>query len=177
MSWKSNADRYGRVALILHWLSAFLILGLMLAGVRAAGTVDPSAKATILRLHAPIGVLVLLLTIARLIWFLTADRRPKAVAMPGWQRLASKAVHGILYVAIIGLAGSGMALMAMSGAANVIFGSSPGPLPDFWNYAPRYGHAAFARLMWLLLAAHVGAALYHQFVRRDRLLARMGIGR
>jgi len=34
---------------------------------------------------------------------------------------------------------------------------------------------AFALLGLVLL--HVGAALYHQLVRRDRLLARMGIGR
>jgi len=27
-----------------------------------------------------------------------------------------------------------------------------------------------------LLALHIGAALYHQFIRRDRLLSRMGVG-
>ena len=33
-----------------------------------------------------------------------------------------------------------------------------------------------ARAMLGLLALHVGAALYHQFIRRDRLMARMGVG-
>jgi cytochrome b561 len=27
-----------------------------------------------------------------------------------------------------------------------------------------------------LLAGHIGAALWHQFIRHDRLLARMGLG-
>ncbi len=34
-----------------------------------------------------------------------------------------------------------------------------------------------SKLLLALLAAHIGAALYHQFVRRDQLLARMGVGR
>ena len=38
-----------------------------------------------------------------------------------------------------------------------------------------HGLGAFALLG--LVTLHVGAALYHQLVRRDRLLARMGIGR
>jgi cytochrome b561 len=30
--------------------------------------------------------------------------------------------------------------------------------------------------MLVLLAFHIGAALYHQFIRRDRIFARMGVG-
>jgi cytochrome b561 len=31
-------------------------------------------------------------------------------------------------------------------------------------------------MLVLLLFGHIGAALHHQLIRRDRILARMGIG-
>lgn len=174
---KSTPDRYGTVALALHWLSAALMLGLVAAGFAAANTTDAVAKAAILRLHVPIGLLVLVLTLARLVWWLVFDRKPTEVAgLPPMQRLAAKTVHGLLYVAVLGLAGSGIALMALSGAGGILFGEG-GALPDFWAYPPRWGHAVLARLLVVMLVLHIGAALYHQFVRRDRLFARMGIGR
>jgi cytochrome b561 len=38
-------------------------------------------------------------------------------------------------------------------------------------------HGIVAKLLMLAIALHIGAALYHQFVRRDGLLSRMGFGR
>ncbi len=176
--WKSSANRYGRVAITIHWVSAVLVIGLMLAGLRAADTTDLDAKASLLRLHAPMGMAVFVLTLARLGWWVFADKKPDDPAgVPHLQALAAKAVHGLLYVAILGLAGSGIAMMVLSGAGDILFGNAPGPLPDFWDFAPRYGHAAMAWLMGGLLVLHVGAALYHQFMRKDRLFARMGVGK
>lgn len=175
---KSTSERYGTVARSLHWLSALLILGLMAAGFVAANTADPAAKAAILRLHVPIGLLVLALTLGRLAWWRFADRRPAAVAgLPAWQRRAGGAVHALLYVAVLGLAASGIALMVLSGAGAILFGGASGPLPDLWQFAPRRGHAVLAVLLAVLLLLHVGAALHHHFVRRDGTMARMGIGR
>jgi len=176
--WKSSSERYGRVAIAIHWTSALLIIGLMIAGFRAAAIADSAAKAAILQIHVPIGVAVLVLTLARVGWWLFADRKPDDPAgVPHLQSLAAKAVHVLLYAAIFGLAGSGIAMMILSGAGDILFGTAAGPLPDFWEFTPRYGHAVLARLLAGLLILHVGAALYHQFIRKDRLFARMGVGR
>jgi cytochrome b561 len=175
--WKSSPDRYGRMAVLIHWTSALLIIALMIAGFIAANTVDPSSKASLLRIHAPIGMAVLVLTLVRIGWWLFADQKPNELAgVPHLQAIAAKAVHCLLYLAILGLAGSGVAMFVMSGAGDIVFGTALRPLPDFWNFTPRIGHAVFARLMVVLLLAHVGAALYHQFIRKDRLFARMGVG-
>jgi cytochrome b561 len=174
---RSTPERYGAVAILIHWVSAVLIIGLMIAGFRAANTLDPQTKAALLGVHAPIGMAVLVLTLLRAGWWLFVDDKPhEPDGQPRVQVAAAKAVHVLMYVAILGLGFSGIALMALSGAGQILFGGAPGPLPDFWNFAPRYGHAAMARLMIALLVLHVGAALYHQFVRRDRIFARMGIG-
>lgn len=176
--WKSSPDRYGRVAIAIHWISALLIIGLMIAGLRAAAMTDPAAKVPLLQVHAPIGTAVLVLTLARILWWLVADTKPADPAgLPHLQARAAKAVHVLLYVAILGLAGSGIAMMVLSGAGDILFGTAPGPLPDFWAFAPRYGHRVMAALLAVLLGLHVGAALYHQFIRKDRLFSRMGVGR
>ncbi|KAB2958210.1 MAG: cytochrome B [Rhizobiaceae bacterium] len=174
---KSTADRYGTVAVAIHWLSAALVLVLLASGFRAAGTIDPTAKASLLRVHAVVGATVLVLTLARIAWWVFADRRPaEAAGMPRLQARAARAVHLLFYVVLIGMAASGVGMLALSGAANILFGNAPGPLPDFMAYAPRIPHGLGALLLVALVLAHVAAALYHQFVMRDRLLARMGIG-
>jgi cytochrome b561 len=172
--WKSSSDRYGRVAITIHWVSAAMIIGLMIAGLRAVDMTDLEAKASLLRIHAPMGTAVLALTLAR---FFTDKKPDDPAGVPHLQALAARSVHGLLYLAILGLAGSGIAMIVLSGASEILFGSAPGPLPDFWEFAPRYGHAAMAWLMGALLVAHVGAGLYHQFIRKDRLFSRMGVGK
>jgi cytochrome b561 len=177
MTLRGSAERYGSVAIVLHWLSAALIIALLAAGFVSANTADPATKAAILRLHAPTGVLVLALTLLRLVWWLAFDRRPAPLAdLPPLQDKAAGAVHGMLYVTVLVLAGSGVALMALSGARPILMGEVKAALPDFWTYPPRYVHAAMAWLLALLLATHVAAALHHQLVRRDHIMRRMRFG-
>lgn len=170
----STAERYGTVAVAIHWLSALVIVGLLATGLRAGATGDPSAKAALLRIHAPLGVLVLLLTLARLAWWWRFDRRPEP--MPGasaWQARAARVVHALLQVVVLGMAASGIGMMALSGAGPILFGAGGGTLPDFNTYPPRAPHGLGARLMIALGVLHVAAALHHHLVRRDGALRRM----
>jgi cytochrome b561 len=84
-------------------------------------------------------------------------------------------VHLLLYVVIILMSTSGIATIIASGAMPALLSGQP--LPDFSGLIPRTAHGIGSRLLLALLVAHIGAALYHQFIRRDRLLARMGVGR
>ncbi len=178
MQWKSTPQRYGAVAIAVHWITAAAILALLSTGFSAEDMTDPEEKAARLRVHVMLGLAVLALTVFRLGWWALADRRPApAAGTPRWQAAAAHLVHGLFYLAIFGMVASGLAMMALSGAGPVVFGGADGPLPDFRDYLPRLPHGIGARLMLALMALHVGAALHHQFVRRDRLLARIGLGR
>lgn len=172
---RHRPDRYGCVAVILHWAIAAAIFGLLASGFAAAGATDPAVKAAILRAHLPLGAAVLALTLLRLVRTLRelrAGTRPGPVEdVPRWQHLAARATHVLLYVVPLGAAASGIGLVALSGAGPLIFGG--GTLPDFWAFAPRIPHGIGARLLVLLVAIHTAAALYHHFVRRDGLLRRM----
>lgn len=173
MSLKSSPTRYGGMAIALHWTTAAAVIALLASGLVAAN-VAGSPPAGLIVTHATLGTLVLVLTVARIVWWLAFDRRPQPAAMPRWQETVAKAVHGLLYLAILVLVGSGIGTLVLSGAVPALL--SGAPLPDFDGLVPRAVHGVAARLMLALLAAHIGAALYHQFVMRDRLLARMGLG-
>jgi len=172
---RSSGDRYGTVAIAIHWLSAAAIVVLFVLGLAAAYSGDPGAKAALLRAHVPLGLFVLLLTLLRIVWWFV-DRPPAPPAGASrWQSSAERAVRLLLYAAIVVLGASGIGLLALSGAGAVLFFGAPGPLADFWRFAPMAVHFVMA-LALLALVVHVAAALYHHLWRRDRLLARMGVG-
>jgi len=86
----------------------------------------------------------------------------------------AKVVHLLLYGIVLVTAASGIATVILSGALPAILGSAT--LPDLETVLPRAVHGLAARVLLVLLALHIGAAFYHQFIRKDRLLGRMGIG-
>ncbi|MEK1933846.1 MAG: cytochrome b/b6 domain-containing protein [Pararhizobium sp.] len=49
-------------------------------------------------------------------------------------------------------------------------------MPNFTDYPPRAPHGLGGVLLVALPVSHAGAALYHQFIRRDGLLWRMWYG-
>jgi len=175
VSLKSSNARYGSVAITIHWLTAVIILALFATGLLAAGQADPEAQLALVRFHVPLGSAVLVLTLLRILWWWLADRSPALPAeQPAWQKFMAKAVHIALYAVILLLASSGIATLVLSGALPAILAGTT--LPNFETVLPRMVHGVASRLMLGLLALHIGAALYHQFIRRDHLLARMGVG-
>jgi cytochrome b561 len=177
MSWKSSSERYGNVAIAIHWVSALAILALFVLGFTAANSDDELRKAALLRAHIPLGILVFALTVLRIVWWWFADRGPAPLAgMPSWQIRSEHFVRILLYVSVLVMGASGIGLLVLSGAGPVLFGGSAEPLPHFWNYPPMRAHFLAAVLLLGLACFHVAAAFYHHLFRRDRLLSRMGIG-
>jgi cytochrome b561 len=173
MALKTTPHHYGSVARALHWATALAIFGLLITG-QMLETNDPSAKLTALSLHAPLGLSVLVLTLARLGWWGLVDTRPKPLGA-GVQVLAAKAAHVVFYLLMLGMVTSGMAMMLLSGAGDILSGAAPGPLPDFRDYLPRIPHGIGAKLMIAMIVVHVGAALYHHTILKDTTLKRMGL--
>lgn len=174
---KSRPDRYGAVAVSIHWLSAILILVLLGSGFQAANTMSAAAKGAFLRVHIPLAIAILLLTLLRIVWWWFFDRRPRPVeGSPAWRERLARLVHVAFYIVILGMVASGVGMMVLSGAAPDVFSGSA-TLPDFNDYPPRVPHGLGANLLIALLAAHVGAALYHHFIRRDGMLLRMWYSR
>lgn len=172
----SRPDRYGSVAVTIHWLSAIAILVLLATGLQLDNAPDTASQLALLRIHVPLAIIVFFLTIFRLVWWLFLDKRPHPVAgMPSWQERIARSVHTAFYVVLFGMLGSGIALIVVSGAGAVLF-DGMGALPEFSEFAPAMLHGLGALLLMILLMLHVGAALFHLLIRRDGIFKRMWYG-
>jgi cytochrome b561 len=170
MSLRSTPAKYGNMAVSIHWLSAIAVILMLISGL--AMDRDDDLVPIILPFHVALGIVVGVLTLFRIVWWLAFDRHP-APADPknSLQNRLAQMVHLGLYAVIVVMVSSGIAMVALSGAAPAIFGG--GPLPDFDELAPYTAHGLVSRLLIALAIGHIGAALFHQFVRRDGLIRRM----
>lgn len=172
MSLRSSPDRYGTMAASIHWLSALAILLMLGSGQAMDWAGSEAGVAAILPIHVSLGLVVGVLTLFRILWWLAFDRHPApAAGMSRGQDTLARVVHLGLYAATLVMVGSGMGMTALTGAAPQIFGG--GALPDF-STTPPYGvHEIVSKLLLALVIGHVGAALWHQFGKRDGLIGRM----
>lgn len=172
--------RYHPLLVALHWLLAVLIIaGLIVGGTVLAETPnDDPGKVLALRLHMGAGIAILVLMLVRLGIRLMTRTPPHAdIGHPALNRAGIWA-HWGFYLLVLAMAGSGLALANIAGLPAIVFGGSGDPLPaEFDVFAARGAHGVLATALGLLIAAHVAAGLYHQFIRRDGLFARMWFAR
>ena len=169
--------RYTAIAMLLHWLIALLIFGLFPLGLYMHGLQLSVRKLELYSWHKWFGITVLLLVVLRIVWRVGHRPPPLPDSVPRWQQQAAEALHGLLYLLILCIPLSGWALSSASGIRVVWWGVLP--LPNL--LAPDHALAReLARVhTWLnftlaaVVAAHVGAALKHQFINRDGVLLRM----
>ena len=173
MSLKSSTHQYGAMPAAIHWLSAGAVI-LMLVSGRMMDNARELVGA-ILPVHVGLGLLVGLLTLFRILWWGFFDRQPAPPAGLGRTQIwAARLVHLGLYGAIVIMVASGIGMLALTGAAPAVF--SGGPLPRFEAVPPHAMHGLMSWILVMLVLGHIGAALWHQFVRRDGLIGRMGFG-
>jgi cytochrome b561 len=167
--------RYSNGAVAFHWVTAALVLTQVVIGFTFAEFMnDGPAKAQLFTWHKTLGAVILLLTIARLIYRLNNPPPPFPPELPRWERLAAVWNHRAFYFLLIVLPLTG--LVAVSGKTHGWFTPLVGgiPLPVVPGISPGTGetsgdvHVVLVFTTIALLLLHVAAALKQQFFDRTR---------
>ena len=156
-----------------HWVSALLLLVtwvLMLL-------YDNSENKLYISLHKAFGMSLLFWMIARVINRVII-KAPPAMVMPKWQVLISKLTHFALYALLIAMPIAGLLMSVYGGRPVDMFGIFEIPVfvtPD--RTSARFYNDIHTEILWPMIIAftltHIGAALYHQYVKKDNLLHRI----
>jgi cytochrome b561 len=176
----NSPQRYGAVAMTLHWLIAAAIIFMLAFGKYMHGLPDSDPnKFAFYQLHKSIGITILVFSLARLGWRFVNVVPPLPAQMPNWQRWGAHISHFLLYALMIGLPLSGWLRVSTDrvGIPTLWFGLFEVPhfplLSDRITHFMHDVHETSGNLMILLLIAHVAAALKHQIWDRDTVLRRM----
>ncbi|HEX5807787.1 MAG TPA: cytochrome b/b6 domain-containing protein [Anaerolineales bacterium] len=171
---KDISARYHPLQVSFHWLVVALLVAMFILGKYMSGLPNDTGKLLPLGIHIALGVITLIVIVARLIARFHLPQPARATTGYRFLDGVSKFVHYALYALVFLMVVSGISLSLQTGLFPIVFGGSGAALPaDFYDFNARTLHGLVAPALAFLVLLHVGAALYHQFLLKDRLMARM----
>jgi cytochrome b561 len=164
----TTPKRYHPVLVTLHWLTVVFMLGAGFLADEGDGGGSP------VNIHMILGAVLLVLIVTRLIVRFTTKRPAWADTGSKFFNMLGELVHYALYLLVFYILGMGALLAYKRDLFGYLMGTG-----SIVRGVRFFG--AFHQLGWflalLLVAGHVGAALYHQFILKDNLLGRMWYGK
>jgi cytochrome b561 len=172
---------YTKVAIVLHWLVAALLLGQITFGwfLETVPRGTPM-RGVYVNLHKSTGLTLALLIVARVLWRLANHPPPLPSFMPSWERRAATWSHPALYACMLGMPLSGYIASNFSKHGVKLFN---------WIFLPPWGtddariyaifnttHVVLSYLFVALIVLHVCAAVRHA-AHRDGVLSRIWLPR
>ncbi|MCO7224730.1 cytochrome b [Pleionea sp. CnH1-48] len=195
MRWKNTERNYGVIAKTLHWLTALLFLGAYVSVYYRQWITEAKTPEnwTALQLHLSFGVSIGVLVLLRIIWR-WMNRQPDEEPGTALEHKAARFGHYALYAVMIIMPLTGY--MGTGVATEFFFLFDAVKFSDTWMFtglieqglgisfeafeAPiDFIHKEImgAWVVWLLILGHIGAALYHHFVKKDRTIKKMTVER
>lgn len=181
MGTKNTQSNWGWVAKLLHWAMAITIIttGIFMWHVNDSTfwfKSGPEIFIKYIHWHKSLGLIALALIIAR-IWWRRRNPVPKTAPLTPFEEKWSHRIHVALYVLMVAVPITGWLSSSLFGSVTNFFGlfTIPAITPE-WKEGVGVAYWAHFGLSWaimLLVAAHAGAALYHHFIRKDRVLRAM----
>ena len=176
---KPTHTHFSPLARILHWTMAPLIIAMLFIGVGMVATVS-HAHDTLIAIHKPLGIALLLLVIVRASVRIKRGSPPLPGDMPASQRIAAKASHWVLYALMAAMPLIGWAMLSAAGYPITLYG--PLHLPPIAPHDNEFFALLRALHSWLAFALfatvllHLAAALFHALIRRDGVFSSMARG-
>lgn len=181
MALGNTKDQWGSVSKLLHWSIALLIIGtsIFMLHVNDSTWWFKSSAAIFIKYihwHKAFGLMALALIAIRIWW---RRRQPVPVTTPltEFEEKWSHRTHLALYVLMIAVPITGWLSSSFFGSVTDVFGlfTVPAITPESKALLPiaYWAHFALAWAILCLVAFHAGAAFYHHFKRKDRVLKAM----
>ena len=165
---------YDRRTILLHWLTAALVLLLWIVGQTIDFFPKGTPRVTVRSLHITAGALLVLVVAWRIVW----RRRGGVhlpVADPGVAGAAAVVVHRVLYGLVIAVVLLGIASAWIRGDTLFNWFTIPAFAPANRDLREQVVdlHGLAANILLAVAALHAAAAIWHHVIRKDGVLRRM----
>jgi cytochrome b561 len=177
MLFRNTENRYGLIAITLHWVMAVIVIGLICLGLYMVRLPISLEKLKLFGWHKEYGILVLMLVLLRFCWRFWSIQPKLPPYIARLQQFAAHAVHYLLYALMIAMPLTGWMTSSAAGLQVSFFGLFL--MPDL--VAPDENlrillasiHEWLGYALIAVICMHAGAALQHHFYHKDDILRRM----
>lgn len=176
---RGGRDRYSTVAIVLHWVIALLIISNLILAEVAEG-LRGAERGSLMGPHMAIGITVLALSIAMIVWRITHAAPPLPDSLKPWERILSRTVHALFYLLIVAVPLAGWLLVSSHDGADGVdyFGlfrvpALPVGASERGHEIAELVHKNLGGAFIYLIALHVLGALKHQFLDKMPYFHRM----
>jgi cytochrome b561 len=160
---------------ILHWTMAVMVLAMLFIGVGMVASLEDYHS--LVSIHKPLGILILVLVTIRLINRLINPAPPLPAEIAALDRFAINATVVMLYALMFALPIVGWGMLSAAGYPIVLYGplSLPPILPrDPMLYSVlRTTHTALAFILFATFLVHFSGAMMHALIFRDGVFESM----
>jgi cytochrome b561 len=175
MKTTENPIQFALFSRILHWLMALMLLTMLFIGIAMVSSLGNYH--TLVAIHRPLGIMILILAVIRLANRLLTTLPPFPTTMTPLERRIASGSERLLYTLMLALPLVGWGMLSAGHYPIVMFG--PVHLPPILPAHPtlyavlRKTHTILAFLLFATFLAHLSAVLFHTLIIRDGLLWRM----
>ncbi|HEY7773651.1 MAG TPA: cytochrome b [Marinagarivorans sp.] len=175
---KNTPEHFGLLSRAIHWLSAFLVIGLFALGLWMSGlSYYHEWYQTAPDLHRSFGVVLLLLTVVRVLWYQVSPKPKPLSHHSRKERMLAVATHHTLMALLLVMFVSGYLITTAKGDPVYVFDlfAIPSLINGIDNLEDYAGdvHEIAAYSIIGLAALHAAGALKHHFIDKDSTLKRM----
>jgi cytochrome b561 len=175
----ATPTRYNSWLVTLNWSIFLLVVALAGLGIYLDNSASAAQKPALLGIHMAVGLLTLILMVVRVFVRSVTPKPAPATTGSGFLDRVGKLTHILLYIFVIAANVTGVVAALQANVFPAVY-EGVGMIPkDFSRVTTYAGHVISLPFLIILILLHVGAALYHQFILKDGLMARMwyGLGR
>ena len=139
------------------------------------GIADGGLTDTLFSSHKVIGLAIFLLVVLRLMYRLINGAPRSDPSVPSALTGISHAVHWSIYILLIAIPIGGYLGISYGNYLDVFGVHLPAITAEDKKMSEQIlsNHGLAAQILLILAALHIGAAIYHKFVRKDRVVERM----
>lgn len=176
MVYLNTKSGYGMIARMLHWSMALAVIFLFVLGywMRTLTYASPYYQSAP-KLHQSIGLILLVLLLIRFVWKLI-NTAPDDTDLTQMEQLGSRLMHWFFYPLLLALMLAGYFISTLDGRPISFFGLFDVPAiytQKGLESLAGTAHWALAYLTIGLAVFHCAAALWHHYIKKDRVLLRM----
>ena len=165
-------QKYSKGAIVIHWLTALLILILFPLGKYMEGIV-PVEKMGLIKIHALLGIVVLILTVIRSWMFFKASRPADLKTGSKFNDKLAIWIHNAFYFLLLGIPISGIATITLGGYGEAIRSGNPELIIGDSEIPSLIGHRIMVLILMLLFVLHVAGIAKHYILTKENTLKRI----